>query len=677
MLAILYFLIYAVCGCTTVYYLLPGMRVNVRIWLGLSLGLALEMWLPVLCAFFWKFTAMAQLLALLPLTVITVAAYFARSKETEKPVTDRDRREWKILLCVALPLTLIGAYLQWTHNIMPAADGSLHVGQSTYGDLPLHLSIITSLRDASFPPEYAILPGELLCYPFLADSLSTTFLILGFSLRASVVFPGVYMMALVFSGYVLLACRLAERKNGAWLAALLFFINGGLGFLYLVDMQGTVLGRMGDNELQSVAGLWNRLRLVVEGWYQTPANHAEFGTYNLRWSNVIVDMMVPQRTTLAGWSQVIPCLYLLYDCLRPEDSLSAGIHFLRETDGPTAVLVRRKNDYRKLVLLGIWAGMLPMVNTHCFLVLGLVSLGWMIWDLIESEKRIGSSIAMWAVYGVLAVAVALPQLLTWTFRQSLNGSAFVRLGLNWVNGEMGMPDGYFWFYIKNIGLPFLLILMAVLEKNGRRRFLACGALPVWLAAELVIFQPNPYDNNKLLYIAYMLCAVIAADYGLELLKRFKGLRARPVIAVLCVVCLFASGTLSIVRETVSDYQMFSREETEAAVFVEEHTEPDDVFLTGTQHINFVSSLAGRRIVCGPDTWLYYHGFNTTERNMDIERFYADPLGNMDVLEKYGVRYILLSGSETYNYTVDRTALEEGFDCVYENGGIRLYAVPGA
>ena len=679
MLAILYFLIYAACGCAIVYFLLPRLRLSGRIWLGLSLGLALEMWLPALCAFIWDFSMTAHFFALLPLTALTIAAFFGRNKAPEKPLTPRDRREGLLLLCIALPLTLIGGYLQWTHNIMPAADGSLHVGQSTYGDLPLHLSIITSLRDAKFPPDYAIMPGERLCYPFLSDSLSTTFLLMGFSLRASVVFPGIYMMALVFSGYVLLACRLAERKGAAALAVLLFFINGGLGFLYLVDMKGTVQGTMGSNELQSVSGLWNRIRLVLEGWYQTPANHAEFGTYNLRWSNVIVDMMVPQRTTLAGWTQVIPCLYLLYDCLRPEGALPAGIHFLKKQDGPTAVVVKRKNNYREIILLGVWAGMLPMINTHCFLALGLVSLGWMVWDLVENRKGIYSALALWAVYGALAVALALPQLLTWTFRQSMGSTGFVRLGFNWVNGEMGMADGYFWFYLKNIGLPFLLLLMAVLEKNRHRRFLACSALPVLLAAELFIFQPNAYDNNKLLYIWYMLCAVIAADYGLELLARLKGLRAKPVIAVLCAVCFFATGTLSIAREIVSDYQMFGAEDVQAAEFVEAQTDKGDMFLTGTQHINFVSSLAGRKIVCGPDMWLYYHGLDTTERKEDIRRFYADPLGNMDVPEKYGVRYILLGGNEAYNYTVDRAALEQNFPLVYESesGGIRIYAVPGA
>lgn len=102
-------------------------------------------------------------------------------------------------------------------------------------------------------------------------------------------------------------------------------------------------------------------------------------------------------------------------------------------------------------------------------------------------------------------------------------------------------------------------------------------------------------------------------------------------------------------------------------------------MTWTGHINFVSSLAGRRIVCGPDTWLYYHGFSTGERQADIRAFYADPVGKGDVLKAYQVDYILVSGSERYNLTVDAYALAEHFEKVYESedGGILIYAVPEA
>ena len=124
--------------------------------------------------------------------------------------------------------------------------------------------------------------------------------------------------------------------------------------------------------------------------------------------------------------------------------------------------------------------------------------------------------------------------------------------------------------------------------------------------------------------------------------------------------------------------MFSKNEAEAAAYVEAHTEEDATFLTWTQHINFVSSLSGRDIVCGPDTWLYYHGFSTWERQEDIRAFYADPVGNRSVLEKYGVDYILVSGHEKYNLTIDNHALENHFEKIYESeyGEIIIYAAAG-
>lgn len=670
---ILYGLAFLLGGCWVARCLLPNQRAVVRGWLGLALGLALMMWLPALAAFFVRFSLAAQGIGLGLLVVLCVLAWAGRSGKAPLPWGEEDKKLLRLLLCVALPLTVIGCYLQWTHTILPVADGSLHVGQSTYGDLPLHLAIASSLRDASFPPDYNILPGALLTYPFLADSLSTSLMLLGYDLRAAVVFPGMLMTALVFSGYVLLAARMADTKKGAALAALFFFLNGGLGFWYLLDMQGRALGVSGSNELQSVTGLWNRIQLVLNGWYQTPANHAEFTTYNLRWSNVIVDMMVPQRTTLAGWCQVIPCLYLLYDALRPDTAW--GVEFLPGADGPTARWHRRDVNARQAALLGIWAGMLPMVNTHCFLALGLVSLGWMVYDLIRNRSQMLPALLFWGLYGLLAVAVGAPQLFTWTFHQAVGNESFLQFQFNWVNGAQGMLDGYLWFYIKNIGLPFLLIFIALLEKNEKRRFVAAGAFVVYVLAEFIQFQPNPYDNNKLFYIWYMLCAVIAADYGLELLGRLKGLRARPVIAVLAAVCCFFTGTLAVTREMQSDYQMFSRGEVTAAAQVEETTARDAMFLTGDQHINFVSSLAGRNIVCGPDTWLYYHGFQSVlrQRHADVRRFYENPAANADVLETYGVDYILVSGHERYSYAVDEGMLRQMYPAVYDQEGITIYA----
>ena len=646
MAAAAFLLVYLLCGTVIVRFLLPSHKPITRWWLGLSLGLYLLMWLPALMAFFLKFSRTGHYVALIPLVILTVGAYFLRDQKHSLRLWDAEEATFlKIILFVALPLTILGGYLQYTHNLRLAADGSYHVGQSTYGDLPLHTAIITSLRDASFPPDYNILPGELLSYPFLMDSLSTTLYMFGFSLQMALVVPGTLMMALCFAGYLLVAREMAGGRRAAILAALLFFLNGGLGFLYTLD--------------RAAGDLSERLYEVMDGFYKTPTNQPV--PYNLRWSNVIADLMIPQRTLLGGWSMVLPCIYLLYTAFSPS-----------KREGSTNI--------RHLVLLGVWAGGLPLIHTHSFLALGLLSTGFLLYSLMhaqESEKT--RSLLPWLVYGAITVFLAAPQLFTWTFTQASGSNHFLNIQFNWVNnsGGEGLIDFYLWFYIKNIGIPVILLLCSLLEKNPRHRFLAAGAFMIFLAAEFIRFQPNEYDNNKLFYIWYMIGAILAADYAVTLYNRLKGLRGRYLLAAFAAVALFLSAGLTLAREVVSDYQSFSKADIDAAAYIEEETPAHAVFLTGyEQHLNPVSSLAGRTIVCGPGLWLYFHGFDTTERTMDISRFYASPQNNLDVLQKYQVEYIFISSYERSDLEIDFLGLESLFPLCYasDNGEISIYMV---
>lgn len=652
MIGILYLALFIACGYACVTCLLPSKRPVFRAWLGAALGVLLMMWLPALPAFLTGFTLAAHWLALALLALCTLLCRALRDRHSP-PVRweAADTDALKRVLLVAVPLTLLGGYLQWTHNIRPQ-DGALYVGQSTYGDLPLHMSIITGLRNAPFPPEYSILPGARLAYPFLADSLSTSLMMMGLDLRGALVLPGTLMMALVFSGYTLLALRLAQNPRAAVLAALLVFLNGGLGFLYVFDMWGVGLGAPGSREMQM--GTWlERLGAMMRGWYQTPVNHAEFTTYNLRWSNIIADMFVPQRTFLGGWTMLLPCLYLLWD----------GMH----ADRP---------NFRQFALLGVMAGGLPLLHTHSFLALGLASAAWLAHTLFKRKDARG-----FLLYGGIAVLLALPQLVAFTFRQA-SAQGFLRLQFNWVNnsGGHGLRDGYLWFYVKNVGLPFLLLLLALFENNARHRLICLGGFAIFAVAECVLFQPNEYDNNKLFYVWYALCAVPVAEYAFLLWEKIRALRARRVIAALACFTFFASGSLSLAREAVSSYELFPREDVDVAEFVRENTPEGSTFISWTQLNNPVSALAGRRIVCGPDIWLYYHGFDPAVlagRKQDIRAFYADPRAHADVLTRYGVDYILLGRHERSNLSPDIGALEELYEAVYRDASQEyvVYRVP--
>ena len=662
MLSVPYLALYLACGILAIRWLLPRQTPLARLWLGCTAGLLLMMWLPALCAFFLRFTLAAHLAALAPLALLTGLAYRLRDRrECRRWDAEETAFGWRAL-AVSLPLTVLFAYLQYTHVFRVDGYGAWNVGQSTYGDLPMHTAFIAAMRNAAFPPEYPMFPGHRLTYPFLTDSLSTSFMLLGCPLQAAVILPAVLMFALSCLGVMCLCRTLSAGRKAMVLAALLFFLNGGLGFLYDFDQAGGFrAGSLSESLAQGdlTPQFFDRIQDILTGYYKTPTNQPE--PNNLRWSNVIADMFVPQRTFMGGVCMSLPCFYLLICVFDPRR---------REAFGGT----------RALALLGIWAGLLPLIHTHSFLALGLCSAGMMGYDLVV-EKRKKPCLLRYLAYAGVTLALAAPQLLGFTFYQALGlqpdtlpSGGFLRFQFNWVNNPdgRGMRDFFLWFYLKNIGLPFAVLLLALLERKPGHRRLLCGAGMIWLAAELIRFQPNEYDNNKLFYLAWLLLCPVVADTSAELWRRLKGLRARPVIALAAAVVTFLSAGLTLWREVVSDYQAFDARTVAAAAFVERETAEDAVFLTGTEHLNPVVSIAGRRIVCGPDLWLYYHGFNTRERQAELRRFYADPGSHLDILEKYGVDYIFVSDYERSDYTVDEDALEDLFELVYREGDIRIY-----
>lgn len=665
MLSIAYLFFFLACGFLMARFLLPRLRPLVRGYIGMSLGLLLMMWLPVLLAYAMAFTLAAHGVAAGVMALFTALAFFFRDKRTPAPFDDKEKQLLKTLLLLVVPMTLLSAYLQYTHSIRPAADGTYHVGQSTYGDLSLHLAITTSIVNAPFPLQNSLMLGATMAYPYLSDSFATSMYMMGQSLPMAMAFTGTVMMALVYAGYTLLCAQLCRRRGAAVLAVCLLFFNGGLGFFYTLG--GTV-----ENGVRTT--VIDNLRNVMTGYYQTPTNQPD--PNNLRWSNIICDMLVPQRGILGGWTMLLPCLNLLLPPLA----------------------CKEKHDIRAIVLLGIMAGGMPLLHTHSFLALALLSGGVCLYILVAAKGERKKALAPWGLYIAITGALALPQLIGFTFVQATGSDHFLRFQFNWCNnrGGNGLVDPYLWFYIKNIGLPFLLILLALCQRRPKNllespekpleardfirqnRMIAAGAFTIFLVAEFILFQPNEYDNNKLFYVWFMLCLPMAADYAFLLYEKIKGIGGARALAGLVLITCFLSSGLTVARECVGDYEAYSKQDITVAEYVKEETPEHSVFLTGNQHLNPVSSLAGRTIVCSSDLYLYYHGFNTRERQAEVAAFYQDPGANLTLLQKYGVEYVYVSAYERNSgYLVNEAALETLFPVVYEtaNGSHRIFQVP--
>ena len=633
MIAIAYTLLFCGLGVQMIRWLMPKKSPLVRAWLGVSLGILMEMGLPALRANLFGFTVAAHIAAAAAAVALAALCYAAREKAPLAAMRETDRRQLAVMAAVGLPLTALSAYLQYTHCIMPASDGSLWCGQSTYGDLCMHLAFITSLENMSFPPSYNLLVGTALSYPYLTDALSTTFYMLGMPLNLSLVVPGTLLMALTYAGYMLLARQiLGGRHKAVAVAALLFFLNGGLGFLYDFDLAFT------DN--------FARIREIFTGYYKTPANQPDL---NLRFSNVIADLMIPQRALLGGWAMGLPALYLLISSVRAK-------------------------SYRQTALLALWAAALPLVHTHTFLALGLFSGGYLLGNLIERKEERRGILLRAGLYLGVVLALALPQLLGNAVKQTLEGGS-LRFQFNWVNnsGGRGFKDFYFWFWVKNAGLPFILAVCACLCARKRGYLdIVLGMTAIYVVAETILFQPNEYDNNKLFYIWFMFAMILAADYGSMIMRRLAGLPGRALLCGLFLWASLFSGALSLGREAVSGYQLFSANAVAAGDWIRENTDHDDVFLTGQQHINPVCSLAGRQIICGSDLYVFFHGLDYNQQSADCRRFYEDPRANADVLTTYDVHYIYVSDYERAEFDVDLDALDADYELVYENDDVRIY-----
>ena len=101
----------------------------------------------------------------------------------------RDPDRGAMWLCL-LPVLAVTLYLLHTH-VLHKVNGTLHTGQSCYGDMPMHLGFIEYIaQSGQFPPRYPLLAGaHRFGYPFLCETVSSVFRLLGAGRRAAYLLP--------------------------------------------------------------------------------------------------------------------------------------------------------------------------------------------------------------------------------------------------------------------------------------------------------------------------------------------------------------------------------------------------------------------------------------------------------------------------------------------------------
>lgn len=629
--AVLYYMFFVISDIIIMFRLLNSQKLSImfKCLLGSVFGTLEFQWMPIIFAFFMDFTVKAHICALVIQVLVFILVILKTNREQGFINTYKKPIEWKRFLwenpasIIIFASFVIFAYCLNTHTILLNSDGSLHTGQATYGDMNMHIGFITSIaKQHTFPPEYSIYPGIKLAYPFLSDSISSSLYLLGASLRVAYIIPMLVAVMQVFCGFYSFIKFWFKKGSVAFIAFILFFYDGGFGFIHFLNKV-------------------NFSKNFTE-FYFTPTS---IGDYNYRWAQIIANMLIPQRATLFGWAVLFPLLAFLY-------------------------YAKENRSIKSFLIAGIMAAGLPMIHTHSFLALGIICVVWLFWDMYkEKESYLLLKLAgiIWVVFLIPVILFAFPQLLFWTFGQA-SGDGFLRSHFNWSNAN----DNYFIFYLKNIGITFLIFFPAWVSAKKKELQTASPMLLIFFIAELVVFQPNEYDNNKLLFVAFVFMCGIVSDFVIKLFEKNWNIILKGALAVSLLFVGVFSSSMTIARECVSDYELYSKAQVDAAEYIEKNTAEKAVFLTGDNHNNAVAALTGRSIVCGADTFLYYHGINTAERKNEVANMYADPVGNKELYKKYNVSYIFVSDVETGEFQINFEGLGQIAEKVYDAQNVVIY-----
>lgn len=696
LMGFLYFTLFILSGVFISNNIFKRLSFITRLWFGTVFGTVLLMWLPVMVSFIMGFNIPSHIVALIILMLLNVLSFFISKKPKLESLDFSFSKEDLFTLIPVFIMTVFYTLVETNHIMQPSETGGMIFGQSTYADVHIHLSFITSpITQGTVPFNYNIAPTVQVSYPFLSDTVSSSIYIFGASLRWSYIVPTVMGAFNIYLGAMLFFRLWLKKFVKALMAWLLFTFNGGFGFMYFFDNL-----RVDDSNFTR----------IFESLYETPTN---LDGNMIRWVNTFCDMMIPQRATLFGWMMLFSVLYLLYRAV-----------FLKEKD--------------KFIYAGILAGLTPLISTHIFLALGIISAVWMLSRLYVMMKykpkyalyialalvllgavifvgtaiNTGDSIMTvdydqagmnvlsvcgiiiaiiyaglilmallsghfkeifntWGIFLIIVLAFALPQLICFTFKQS-TGNGFLTPHFNWINSK----DTYIWFYVKNMGVPALLIIPALFNSSKRNLAVVAPIAVLMLVAETFSLQPNVYDNNKLIYPAFVLAIGVVADYMVTVYEKLKGIKGRQILAAGVLVACVLSGVLSMGREYVADeYEMFSSSQVQAAQWVDENTENDSVFLTNDRYNNAITGLTGRSVVCGGGWFFSTHGLPDYDGlQQDVRKMYSDPENSKALFEKHSVDYIFIGSDERSSYSVNESGIQTIATLVYDENGIQIYEI---
>src|SRR5579864_8626927 len=436
MLLAILLLIFAITGGTLLTFLFDRSTPRAaRLCMGACIGIALMATAGFLLALLFGLgtttIVLSALLLLLPLLLLLndelrlaiLAALRAKASPAGNSASGIGYLAFYLAIAILLAMVFSRAVFERPDGIYTGVTNNL-------GDLPLHLQIINSFTQGqNLPPQDPTYAGVRFAYPFLVDILAAMLVRAG----AGVIFAmwlQNMVLALALVGLLHYWTILLTRNRLAGvITPLLVLFSGGLGCWLLFSESSS------DGFFATLGNLQHDYTIVPSSI--------------LRWGNSLTTLFVPQRSILFGLPLAITIFCQWWLAISQQEKTQAlatdpanSASAAKQTPAKLAKARRKaakksavplapsepQNFYlRRMLAVGLCAGLLPLIHAHTFLVVMGVAACLVV--LFRTSWR------SWLYFFAIALLVSAPEILWLANTGGVNTRSYLGWQPGWDHGQ--------------------------------------------------------------------------------------------------------------------------------------------------------------------------------------------------------------------------------------------------
>ena len=530
-------------------------------------------------------------------------------------------------------LVIVGIYLIWSIHTGLMHNGMFGKG-ATYGDGPFHMNIASSFsngvnnrRNGIFNVSTPFFSGERLSYPMIPNFFSGVLMATGQSTWVNSFHTPSYFMVLSFLVAQYSLCYKYSKSHLTSFISIIIFLNlSGTGWVKFISYPGGT-------------------KYPTDWVFNWGDSQFEF------WFHSVLQAIVPQRASLFSFSL---CYWTIL--------------FL--------IIAIEKEDWKMFFLAGIFTGFTPQIQVHSFAALAQWAIIYCLVTFPFSSKNFQvyfKRILLWALFAIVANAIAIPQLFPFFHRIGESRLTFVKIRpllLSSNEKKLGFIIGPIVMWWRALGTFWVIAqFLGFASATNEQIKMYLPSLFIFFTSNIIQYQPWSHDNSKLFFAGWVPVALPFVSTYLTILAKNK--KTLMIAIALIFSCTF-SGVLFTSFYFFRQDRILNQEEINFGFWVSENTPPKSLFLCSQWHGNTVSGIAGRQIFCGFPGWAWTHGLSPIAKIKTSNLIMNDPNHYMKLVLENNISYIAVKKRGETNFT--SKADKMFYAKIFDTNSLTLYKI---